>query len=83
MAEPDLLITAGFSDAKLAQETQKVVQKYKQMGDAAEKAFRDASGAVTDTQKLRAHMREIDRLSRAYDPVYVATKKYELSLIHI
>ena len=77
MAEPDLLITAGFSDAKLAQETQKVVQKYKQMGDAAEKAFRDASGAVTDTQKLRAHMREIDRLSRAYDPVYVATKKYE------
>lgn len=76
-SEPDLLITAGFSDAKLAQETQKVVQKYKQMGDAAEKAFRDASGAVTDTQKLRAHMREIDRLSRAYDPVYVATKKYE------
>lgn len=77
MAEPDLLITAGFSDAKLAQETQKVVQKYKQMGDAAEKAFRDASGAVVDSQKMRAHMREIDRLSKAYDPVYVATKKYE------
>ena len=77
MAEPDLLITAGFSDAKLAQETQKVVQKYKQMGDAAQKAFTDASGAVVDSQKLRAHMREIDRLSRAYDPVYVATKKYE------
>ena len=74
--DADLLITAGFSDAKLAQETQKVVQKYKQMGDAAEKAFRDASGAVVDSQKLRAHMREVDQLSKAYDPVYVATQKY-------
>ena len=77
MAEPDLLITAGFSDAKLAQEANKLISKYKQMGDAAQKAFTDASGAVVDSQKMRAHMREIDRLSKAYDPVYVATKKYE------
>lgn len=77
MAEPDLLIEAGFSDAKLAQEANKLISKYKQMGDAAQKAFTDASGAVVDNQKMRAHMREIDRLSKAYDPVYVATKKYE------
>lgn len=77
MAEPDLLITAGFSDAKLAQEAQKVVAKYKQMGDAAEKAFKDSTGAVAESQALKAHMRELDQLSRKYDPLYVATKKYE------
>lgn len=77
MAEPDLLITAGFSDAKLAQEAQKVVAKYKQMGDAAEKAFKDSTGAVAGSQALKAHMRELDQLSRKYDPLYVATKKYE------
>lgn len=80
MAEPDLLIEAGFSDAKLAQEVQKVVAKYKQAGDAAEKAFKDASGGVADSQALKAHMRELDKLQRAYDPVYTATQKYEAAV---
>ncbi|SHL80672.1 hypothetical protein SAMN05444389_101444 [Paracoccus solventivorans] len=80
MAEPDLIIEAGFSDAKLAAETQKVLQKYKQMGEAAEKAFRDASGSVADNQALRAHLRELDRLQRAYDPVYTAAQKYEAAV---
>ena len=75
--EADLLIEAGFSDAKLAQEANRLMAKYKQAGERAQKAFHDAQGAVGDNQKLRAHMREIDKLSRAYDPVYVATKKYE------
>ena len=75
--ESDLLIEAGFSDAKLAQEANRLMAKYKQAGERAQKAFQDAQGAVGDNQKLRAHMREIDKLSRAYDPVYVATKKYE------
>lgn len=75
--EADLLIEAGFSDAKLAQEANRLMAKYKQAGERAQKAFQDAQGAVGDNQKLRAHMREIDKLSRAYDPVYVATKKYE------
>lgn len=80
MAEPDLLIEAGFSDAKLAQEVQKVVAKYKQAGDAAEKAFKDASGGVADSQALKAHMRELDKVQRAYDPVYRATQKYTAEL---
>ena len=80
MAEPDLLIEAGFSDAKLAQEVQKVVAKYKQAGDAAEKAFKDASGGVADNQALKAHMRELDKVQRAYDPVYRATQKYTAEL---
>ena len=75
--EADLLIEAGFSDAKLAQEASRLMAKYKKAGADAQKAFQDAQGAVGDNQKLRAHMREIDRLSRAYDPVYVATMKYE------
>lgn len=31
--EPDLIIEAGFSDAKLAREVQKVVDKYKAAGE--------------------------------------------------
>ena len=77
MAEPDLIIEAGFSDAKLAREVQKVVAKYKDAGEAAEKAFQDSTGKVGESQALKAHMRELDKLKRAYDPVYTATKRYE------
>lgn len=77
MAEPDLIIEAGFSDAKLAREVQKVVAKYKDAGKAAEKAFQDSTGKVGESQALKAHMRELDKLQRAYDPVYTATKRYE------
>lgn len=77
MAEPDLLIEVGFSDAKLAAEARKLVDKYRETGKAAEKAFQDATGKVSDSQAAQAHRRELDRLRRAYDPVYVATKKYE------
>lgn len=77
MAEPDLIIEAGFSDAKLAREVQKVVDKYKAAGKAAEKAFQDSTGKVGESQALKAHMRELDKLQRAYDPVYTATKRYE------
>ncbi len=75
--EPDMIIEAGFSDAKLAREVQKVVDKYKAAGKAAEKAFQDSTGKVGESQALKAHMRELDKLQRAYDPVYTATKRYE------
>lgn len=77
MAEPDLIIEAGFSDAKLAQQVQQVVSKYKAAGTAAQKAFQDASGAVAGSQAAKAHVRELDNLKRAYDPVYAASKRYE------
>ena len=63
--------------AKLAREVQKVVDKYKAAGKAAEKAFQDSTGKVGESQALKAHMRELDKLQRAYDPVYTATKRYE------
>lgn len=75
--EPDLLITAGFSDAKLVAEANRVVAFYKRKGEEAQKAFQDAQGRVTNTEAARAHTRELDRLSRAYDPVYRASKAYE------
>ena len=80
MAEPDLLIEAGFSDAKLAQETRKLLDKYRDIGKAAQKVFQDSQGSVSDNQALKAHMRELDKLQRAYDPVYTATQKYNAAL---
>ena len=77
MAEPDLVISAGFSDAQLVREANKVVAMYAKKGEEAQKAFQDAQGRVTDTQALKAHMRELDKLSKSYDPVYRAAKQYE------
>ncbi|AXC50068.1 hypothetical protein DRW48_10520 [Paracoccus suum] len=77
MAEPDLVLDVGFSASKLAASVQQVVSKYKAAGEAAQKAFQDSTGAVSNSQAARAHARELDALKRAYDPVYVATKKYE------
>ncbi len=78
MAEDaDLLISAGFSDAKLARETGKVVSMFESAGQKAQKAFDDALGRVTNTQASRAHQRELDRLAKAYDPVYRATREYQ------
>lgn len=78
--EADLLIEAGFSDARLAQEAAKIIGKYKQAGEAAQKAFQSAQGGVGDAQALKAHLRELDKLQKAYDPVYVATKRYEAAV---
>ena len=75
--EPDLLISAGFSDAQLVRETNKVVAQFRKRGEEAQKAFQDATGRVTDTSAARAHARELDRLSKAYDPVYRAASTYE------
>lgn len=75
--EPDLLISAGFSAAQIAKEADKIVALYRQRGEEAGKAFKDATGKVTDAEGLRAHMRELDNLAKKYDPVYRATKQYE------
>lgn len=75
--EPDLLISAGFSDAQLVKEADKVVAFYRKRGQDAQKAFQDAQGKVTNTQAAKAHARELDRLAKAYDPAYRAAKRYE------
>lgn len=76
----DLVISAGFSDAKLVQEANRVVAFYKKKGEEAQKAFVDAQGKVTNTQAIRAHAREMDTLAKTYDPAYRAAKTYEKSL---
>ena len=78
--EDDLVISAGFSDAQLVKEANRVVELYRKKGEEAQKAFVDAQGKVTNTQATRAHARELDKLSRNYDPVYRAAKKYEEEL---
>lgn len=78
--EPDLLISAGFSDAQLVREANKIVDLYKKKGAEAEKAFVDAQGKVTNTKAVEAHKRELNRLSKAYDPAYRAAKQYEAEL---
>lgn len=75
--EPDLVVSAGFSDAQLVKEANKVVAFYKKRGEEAQKAFLDAQGKVTNTQAAKAHTRELDKLSKEYDPVYRAAKRYE------
>lgn len=78
--EPDLVISAGFSDSQLVRDTNSVVAAFKRRGEEAQKAFQDATGRVTDTTAARAHARELDRLSKAYDPVYRAASKYEAEI---
>lgn len=75
--EPDLVVSAGFSDAQLVREANKVVAAFKKRGEEAQKAFQDAQGKVSNSQALKAHVRELDRLSNAYDHVYRAASKYE------
>ena len=75
--EPDLVISAGFSDAQLVKEANRVVEIYRKKGEEAQKAFLDAQGKVTDTQAMRAHVKELDNLQKAYDPVYRSAKQYE------
>ncbi|MDB6455029.1 hypothetical protein [Falsirhodobacter sp. 20TX0035] len=75
--EPDLIVSAGFSDAQLVKEADKVVAFYRRRGEEAQKAFQDAQGRVINTQAARAHAKELDRLSRSYDPAYRAAKQYE------
>ncbi|MCJ8138608.1 hypothetical protein [Falsirhodobacter halotolerans] len=75
--EPDLVISAGFSDAQLVREADRIVAMYRKKGQEAQKAFQDSQGRVTNTAAARAHVRELDRLSKAYDPVYRASRQYE------
>lgn len=75
--EPDLIVSAGFSDAQLVREADKVVAFYRKRGEEAQKAFQDAQGKVTNTQAARAHKRELDTLAKAYDPAYRAARRYE------
>lgn len=75
--EPDLVISAGFSDAQLVREANKIVAMYAKKGEEAQKAFQDAQGRVTNTEAARAHVRELDKLSKSYDPAYRAAKQYE------
>lgn len=75
--EPDLVVYAGFSDAQLVREANRVVALYRKKGEEAQRAFQDAQGRVTNTEAARAHMRELDRMSKMYDPVYRAAKAYE------
>lgn len=76
MAEPDLVISAGFSDAQLVKEANKIVALYAKKGQEAQKAFVDAQEKVPTNQVVNAHMRELDRLKKAYDPAYAAAQKY-------
>ena len=76
--DADLLITAGFSDAKLAAEVNKVVGKFAAAGKQAQEAFnKTAEKAVENSEVVKANAREIERLKRAYDPLYAASKRYE------
>lgn len=75
--EPDLVVSAGFSDAQLVKDANKVVAAFKKRGEEAQKAFQDAQGKVGNSQAARAHARELDRLSKAYDPAYRAASRYE------
>lgn len=77
MEEADLLLTAGFSDARIDREVQKLVGKYKTAGDKAGKEFNDAMGRVSNTESFKASAREIDNLKKRYDPLYAASKRYE------
>lgn len=75
--EPDLVVSAGFSDAQLVREANKVVAHFRKRGEEAQKAFQDAQGRVSNSQAARAHTRELDRLAKAYDPAYRAARRYE------
>ena len=76
--DADLLISAGFSDAKLTAEVNKVVGKFAEAGKKAQDAFnKTAEKSVENSQVAKASAREIDRLKRAYDPLYAASKRYE------
>jgi len=83
MAEPDLIISAGFSDAQLVKEANRIVAMYAKKGEEAQKAFQDAQGRVTNTQAAKAHVKDLDRLARAYDPVYRAAKEYEAEVARL
>lgn len=76
--DADLLISPGFSDAKLAAEVNKVVAKFAAAGKQAQDAFnKTAADTVENSQVVKANAREIERLKRAYDPLYAASKRYE------
>ena len=61
--DADLLISAGFSDAKLAAEVNKVVGKFAAAGKKAQDAFnKTAADGVENSQVVKANAREIERL---------------------
>lgn len=77
MDDSDLLIQAGFSTAKMEAETRKVIAKYEEAAKRSAKKFDEAMAKVSNNETLKATAREIDRLSRKYDPAYAGAKKYE------
>ena len=77
MDDSDLLIQAGFSTAKMEAETRKVIAKYEDAAKRSAKKFDEAMAKVSNNETLKATAREIDRLSRKYDPAYAGAKKYE------
>ncbi len=77
MDDSDLLIHAGFSTAKMEAETRKVIAKYEEAAKRSAKKFDAAMAKVSNNEALKATAREVDRLSRKYDPLYAASKKYE------
>lgn len=75
--DSDLLIQAGFSTAKMEAETRKLVAKYEDAAKLSAKKFDSAMARVSNSETLKATAREVDRLSRKYDPAYAGAKKYE------
>lgn len=78
--EPDLLLEPGFSDKKLLEQTNKVLDSIRRRGEQFQKEFQDAQGRVTNTQAARAHARDMERLAKAYDPAYRAQVRYREEL---
>jgi len=78
--ESDLVISAGFSDAQLVKDSNKILAEYRRKGEEFQKAFVDGQGKVTDTQAMRAHQRRMENLKKAYDPAYRAAAKYKVEV---
>lgn len=79
--DADLLLEAAFNDAKMTKEINRVTKKFEDAGKKMQAAVnKTAESAVTNNQVVAANAREMDRLRRAYDPLYAASKKYEAEL---
>lgn len=79
--DADLLISAGFSDAKLAAEVNKVVGKFAEAGKKAQDAFnKTAADGVENSEVVKANARRLEQLAKAYDPVYRGAQRYKKEL---
>ncbi|MDO5621912.1 MAG: hypothetical protein Q4G24_10625 [Paracoccus sp. (in: a-proteobacteria)] len=65
----------------MTKEINRVTKKFEDAGKKMQAAVnKTAESAVTNNQVVAANAREMDRLRRAYDPLYAASKKYEAEL---